>query len=86
MAEMKKSLLAMTALSVFSGVTSAQSSITIYGVVDIGYFNEKAKSAGNNASSQANASAIIYSAQQISRLGFKGTEDLGGGLVAFFYC
>ena len=84
MAEMKKSLFALAALSTFSGALSAQSNLTIYGVVDIGYFNEKAKSAGNNASSQANASAIVYSAQQISRLGFKGTEDLGGGLVAFF--
>ena len=70
---MKKSLFALAALSTFSGALSAQSNLTIYGVVDIGYFNEKAKSAGNNASSQANASAIVYSAQQISRLGFKGT-------------
>ena len=84
MADIKKSLLAMATLSVFSGATSAQSSITIYGVVDIGYFNEKSRGAGSNANSQVNASAIVYSAQQISRLGFKGTEDLGGGLVAFF--
>lgn len=84
MADLKKSLLAMAALSVFSGTASAQSSITIYGVVDIGYFNEKSREPGSNANSQANASAIIYSAQQISRLGFKETKDFGGGIIAFF--
>ena len=77
MADIKKSLLAMATLSVFSGAASAQSSITIYGVVDIGYFNEKSRGTGSNANAQTNASAIVYSAQQISRLGFKGSEDLG---------
>lgn len=51
MADLKKSLLAMAALSVFSGTASAQSSITIYGVVDIGYFNEKSRGPGSNANS-----------------------------------
>ena len=81
MADIKKSLFAFAAISTFSGTLSAQSGLTIYGVVDIAYLNEKSKS---NINSQANASAIINSPEQLSRLGFRGTEDLGGGLSAFF--
>ncbi|NDE11916.1 MAG: porin, partial [Chitinophagia bacterium] len=81
MAEMKKSLFALAALSTFSGALSAQSNLTIYGVIDIAYLNEKSRS---NINSQANASAIINSPEQLSRLGFRGTEDFGGGIKAFF--
>ena len=81
MAEMKKSLFTLAALSTFSGALSAQSNLTIYGVIDIAYLNEKSRS---NINSQANASAIINSPEQLSRLGFRGTEDFGGGMRAFF--
>ncbi|WP_225865005.1 porin [Ideonella benzenivorans] len=68
---MKKSLLALAVLGAFAGVASAQSSVTIYGRVD----QEFAKPA---------ASKDKQIADNASRLGFKGTEDLGNGLSAVF--
>lgn len=69
---MKKSLLALAALTAFAGAASAQSSVTLYGRVDLS-FN---KAVGNDAKNISNGSG--------SRLGFRGVEDLGGGLSAFF--
>ncbi|PRC95093.1 porin [Solimicrobium silvestre] len=74
---MKKSLLAVALLGAF-GVASAQSSVTVYGTMDagVGYTN------GANA---AGTQTTLESGQQsYSRIGFKGTEDLGGGLKALF--
>ena len=87
---MKKSLFALAALGAFAGAASAQSSVTVYGVVDVGYLNQKATGAASNAagtvapSGQQNSAIFGNSMEQTSRLGFKGTEDLGGGMIAFF--
>jgi len=54
----------------------AQSSVTIYGVVDTGY--RSVTSGDNKFSGMANGNNMS------NRLGFKGTEDLGGGLQANF--
>jgi len=70
---MKKSLLALAVLGAFTGVASAQSSLTIYGKVDQAFGHK----AGADISTWADSGAR-------SRLGFKGTEDLGGGLKANF--
>jgi predicted porin len=78
---MKKSLLAVAALTAFAGAAQAQSSVTVYGILDVGYIG------GNNKTGDGNAetySQLGQSGQQSSRLGFKGTEDLGGGMSAFF--
>lgn len=73
---MKKSALAIAALlSVTAGVASAQSSVTLYGVVDASIENVKGTSSVTRVSSDNFAS---------SRLGFRGVEDLGGGLKAKF--
>lgn len=72
---MKKSLLALAIFGAFAGAASAQSSVTIYGVVDLGV-NRLSTDGGNKTSMQTNQSG--------SRLGFKGTEDLGNGLKANF--
>lgn len=74
---MKKSLLALAVLASIAGVASAQSSVTIYGVVDAGISHE---SGGANGSITKVATGV----QSGNRLGFKGTEDLGGGLKANF--
>src|SRR5450830_737338 len=73
---MKKSLIALSVLAAISGVAQAQSSVTIYGVVDMAF----------QAESKAGVKkyAIDSGEQAGSRLGFKGTEDLGGGLKAIF--
>ena len=87
---MKKSLLAVAAIGAFASAAQAQSSVTVYGILDVGFIGSNAKegtvsSAATGA--QANKiqkSAFGQSAEQTSRLGFKGTEDLGGGASAFF--
>lgn len=75
---MKKSLLALAALTAFAGAASAQSSVTLFGVVDVNARNVKNGSAGSikSLSTDGNAS---------SRLGLRGVEDLGGGMRAGFW-
>ncbi len=69
---MKKSLIALAVLGV-AGVAHAQSSVTLYGIVDVGIIKDKGE-----------ATALSSGLLSSSRLGFKGTEDLGGGLSALF--
>jgi len=74
---MKKSLLALAALTAFAGVASAQSSVTLFGIVDLGLRNTKNGSTSLKTMSQDGIAS--------SRLGFRGVEDLGGGLRAGFW-
>ena len=74
---MKKSLLALAVLGAFAGAASAQSSVTIYGIVDAGIVAESGNPAGSVTKLTSGVSAG-------SRLGFRGTEDLGGGMAAIF--
>jgi len=55
----------------------AQSSVTLFGVVDTGIAYIK--------TDNGHATSLINSANTASRLGFRGTEDLGGGLSASFW-
>jgi predicted porin len=73
---MKKSLIALAALAAASGAF-AQSSVTLFGVVDLAYENVK-----TNA---GRISGLAPSANSSSRIGFRGVEDLGGGLSASFW-
>lgn len=74
----KKSIIAALILSGFAGYTHAQSQVTIYGVVDLGINYDKGASA-------AGRTVSLTSGQQFgSRIGFRGTENLGGGLSASF--
>jgi len=75
---MKKSLLALAVLGAFSGAALAQSSVTVFGIVDTGFSYYKGDGNGN-------VKAITNSGINSSRLGFRGTEDLGGGLKANFW-
>jgi len=74
---MKKSLVALAALAVV-GAASAQSSVTLFGVVDagVGFYNTKTLGSVTKMETSGLAS---------SRLGFRGVEDLGGGLNASFW-
>ncbi|WP_321916797.1 MULTISPECIES: porin [unclassified Paraburkholderia] len=74
---MKKSLLALAALGAFAGVAHAQSSVTLYGIIDEG-FNINTNSGGKHL---YNLSSGVM---QGSRFGLRGAEDLGGGLKAVF--
>jgi predicted porin len=69
---MQKSLIALAVLGAFAGAASAQSSVTIYGKVDLAV----GKPAGTEDKQVMDNTG--------SRLGFRGVEDLGGGLKAVF--
>ena len=81
---MKKSLFAIAAVTAFAGAAQAQSSVTVYGILDVGYIGGNVRGATGNASAKGTYSNIGSSAESTSRLGFRGTEDLGGGMSAFF--
>ncbi len=81
---MKKSLFALAAVGAFAGAVQAQSSVTVYGILDVGYVGGNQKATVNNTKSAETISTLNSSAQSSSRLGFRGTEDLGGGMRAFF--
>ena len=74
---MKKSLLALAALTAFAGVASAQSSVTLFGIVDLSV----------NSVKNGSLSQKLLSSDQLNsnRLGFRGVEDLGGGMRAGFH-
>src|SRR5256885_18506 len=75
---MKKSLIALAVLAA-SGAAMAQSSVTLFGIVDtnVAYVNKDA--AGDSRYGLGTSGAST------SRLGLRGTEDLGGGLKAGFW-
>ena len=75
---MKKSLLAAAALTAFVGAASAQSSVTLFGILDV-----DARSVSNG--SAGSLKTLSTNGQASSRLGFRGIEDLGGGLKAGFW-
>jgi predicted porin len=75
---MKKSLLALAVLGAFAGVASDQSTVTLFGVVDL---NARQTKNGSNDS----LSTLSTDGNASSRLGFRGVEDLGGGLSAGFW-
>ena len=95
---MKKSLLAIAAMTAFAGAAQAQSSVTVYGILDVGFVGSNyngtavgANSANVNNAGQVGSAATKQttngfgqSAESTSRIGFKGSEDLGGGLSGIF--
>jgi len=76
---MKKSLVALAALAV-SGAAMAQA--TLYGRSDIGY-GVKSTQLGNG-STGVKQLGVMDGGNAGSRIGFRGTEDLGGGMKAHF--
>lgn len=69
---MNKTLIALAATSAFAASAQAQNSVTLYGSVDAGINYVS----GQDAAKTRLASGIMEG----SRWGFKGNEDLGGGL------
>ena len=74
---MKKNMFALAAMAALAGTASAQSTVTVYGLVDAGLVQERGGAAGS-------ATKLTSGVASGSRLGFKGTEDLGGGLSVLF--
>lgn len=81
---MKKSLLAVAAIGAFASAAQAQSSVTVYGILDAGYVGGSTRISNNAAQTKTNVSQFGQGGETTNRLGFKGTEDLGGGASAFF--
>lgn len=73
---MKKSLLALAVLGAFASAASAQSSVTLYGIADVWV--------GSKDTGTGSVTSLDSAGLSTSRLGFKGSEDLGGGLSAIF--
>jgi predicted porin len=87
-------------MTAFAGAAQAQSSVTVYGILDLGYVasNYNGTSVTANAANVNNAGSgstgglngkqitagFGQSAESSSRIGFKGNEDLGGGTSAVF--
>lgn len=80
---MKKSLVALAVLSAVAGLASAQSNVTIYGLLDMGLDYDSGKT-GTAATGSTTKWAVNSGQTSGSRLGFLGKEDLGDGLSAIF--
>jgi predicted porin len=72
---MKKSLIALAVLAT-TGAAFAQSTVTLYGRIDT--------SVGANKVNGVSTTQVFSDNLTTSRFGFRGTEDLGGGLKANF--
>ncbi len=81
---MKKSLFALAAVGAFAGAAQAQSSVTVYGILDVGYTGGNTRDAGTSTVTKSTVNRISNSMESGSRLGFRGNEDLGGGTSAQF--
>ncbi|HYD81994.1 MAG TPA: porin [Paucimonas sp.] len=73
---MEKSILALALAGAATGAAFAQTNVTIYGVADAGIHRKD--------DGTASVTALESGLQSGSRIGFRGTEDLGGGLSAVF--
>jgi predicted porin len=79
--EMKKTLVAIAALAAFGA--QAQSTVEAFGIVDIGYGVQQDKA--SDGSLVRKSAGVKDGALAGNRLGFRGTEDLGGGSAAVFW-
>jgi len=86
---MKKSVFALAAMTAAAGAAQAQSSVSVYGIIDAGYKSVES----DTVKVTSNVPAIISTkvtgitgqgSESTSRFGFRGTEDIGGGLKANF--
>lgn len=73
---MKKTLIALAAVAA-SSAALAQSSVTLFGIVDVNVRNVKQGGVSQSSMGQDGTAS--------SRIGFRGVEDLGGGMSASFW-
>ena len=74
---MQKKMIALAALASFAGVASAQTSVTLWGIVE--------STLAHGSGSISKKTQLTNSGLSSSQLGFRGVEDLGGGLSASFW-
>lgn len=80
---MKYSPLALAAMALVAasgvvGTAHAESNVQVYGLIDAGVENV------SHASAAGGMTRVVSGGMNTSRWGFRGTEDLGGGLKAVF--
>ena len=73
---MQKTTIALALLAI-AGAATAQSTVTVYGKVDLGLVVDSGAAAGKSVRLSSGVTGG-------SRIGFKGSEDLGGGYKAAF--
>jgi predicted porin len=81
---MKKAAITFAVLSPLAGLAHAQSSVTLYGLIDEGF-----EAVSNVAAGTPNSGGRLFrldatNGLNSSRWGLKGTEDLGAGVRALF--
>lgn len=76
---MKQKILAVALLSALPLFAHAQTSVTVYGVADASVGIEDTDAPG-----EGSRTVVSSGTQSTSRIGFRGTEDLGNGLKALF--
>ncbi|QHS37142.1 porin [Alcaligenes faecalis] len=87
---MKKTLLAAALMAGFAGVAHAETSVTLYGILDGGIGYQKVKGTDgyaqrtNEPEINSKRTGLINGIQSGNRWGLKGSEDLGDGLRAVF--
>lgn len=74
---MKTPFLTLALVGALTGTASAQTNVTIYGVADVGVSR-------TDTNTTEPTWGVTSGQQNGSRIGFRGTEDLGGGLSAIF--
>ncbi len=80
---MKKTLLAAALMAGFAGVAQAETSVTLYGIVDTGLGYTQFKDKGDS-NLKASRTGFYDGVQSGNRWGLRGSEDLGDGLRAVF--
>ncbi|MDN5843797.1 MAG: porin [Alcaligenaceae bacterium] len=83
---MNKTLLAAALIVGFAGAAQAETSVTLYGILDTGYGYQNYKYDGNLATGDItrNSSGVRDGVINGNRFGLRGSEDLGDGLRAIF--
>lgn len=81
---MKRILLTAAIITGSTGVSQADTSVTLYGIADGGLAYQKVEGTWNGADYAASKTGTISGGQSGSRWGLKGTEELGEGIKAVF--
>jgi len=76
---MKKSLLAVAAIGAFASAAQAQSSVTVYGIIDTGYLSSSSTAAGPGAAINNTVTATTNALTQGNIVSKTQTGGFGGG-------
>jgi predicted porin len=81
---MQKKLIALAVATLASGAVLAQSNVTVYGTIDVGFTNRGDATMPSGYKKPGSINQINSGQSDTSKIGFTGVEDLGNGLKALF--